>query len=100
MTVDEESNYKPPKKLKNWQLFETVLSLPTMKITSEQKMWRYQDFPAVAIDVASGGKVSRKSQAALAQKYLCICGTSVSLERLLAEDILLMHIVTLDHVNT
>ena len=71
------------------------LSLPTTEeITSEEKVEReirrYQDFPTLAIDVdpLEWWKSEQKTIPCwqlLAQKYLYICGTIISLERLFSK---------------
>ena len=72
-------------------------------------MRRYQDFPTVAVDVdpLECWKSEQKNYptlAALAQKYLCICGTSVSLERLFSKAGYIVNVhrnrLSPDHVNT
>ena len=116
MVDEEESNDEPPKKkLKGLAaILKHSLSLPTMEeITSEDKvereMRRYQDFPAVAVDVdpLEWWKSEQKNYptlATLAQKYLCICGTSVSSERLFSKAGYIVNAhrnrLSPDHVNT
>ena len=115
VTIDEESDEPPKKKLKGLAaILKHSLSVPiTEEITSEEKveqeMRRYQDFPTLAIDVdpLEWWKSEQKNYpmlAALAQKYLCICGTSVSSERLFSKAGYIVNAyrnrLSPDHVNT
>ena len=91
-----------------------TLSLPTTEeVTSEEKvereMRRYQDCPPVGVDVDplewwQSEQKNYPTLAALAQKYLCICGTSVSSERLFSKAGYIFNAhrnrLSPDHVNT
>ena len=68
LSPDEENDKPPKKKLKGLEaILKHSLSLPTIEISSEEKveqeMRGYQDFPTVAIDVdpLRWSKVSRKT---------------------------------------
>ena len=97
LMIDEESNDEPPKKKLRGlaAILKHSLSVPTTEeVTSEEKveweMRQYQDCPPVDIDVDplkwwQSEQKNYPTLAALAQKYLCICGTSVASERLFSK---------------